>query len=149
MQNPAQAYGKTAKVVANPRELEAGLLTKSAQQLQMVKDNWDPSGDDFRNALTYNRKLWTIFAGAVTEESNPLPRQIKENIANLAIFVMKRTVQVQANPAPEKLDALININREIAAGLFQRPTAAAAPDQASGEQAEAAKPAPALPATSI
>lgn len=121
MQNPAQAYGKTAKVVSNPRELEAGLLTKSAQQLQAVKDQWDPSGDAFHSALVYNRKLWSVFAGSVTEESNPLPRQIKQNVANLAVFVLKRTVQVQANPAPEKLDALININREVAAGLFQRP----------------------------
>lgn len=127
MQNPAQAYGKTAKVVSNPRELEAGLLSKSAQQLQAVKDRWDPAGAAFSNALVYNRKLWSVFAGAVTEDTNPLPREIKQNIANLAVFVLKRTVQVQANPAPEKLDALININREVAAGLFQRQAAAEAP----------------------
>ena len=117
MQNPAQAYGKTAKVVANPREHEANLLTKAAQQLMSVKDPFDPRSD----ALTYNRKLWTVFAGSVTGEDNPLPDNIKENIANLGIFILKHTVSVQASPTPEKLDVLININREIAAGLYQRP----------------------------
>lgn len=121
MHNPAQAYGKTARVVANPREHEANLLIKAAQQLQAVKDPFDPRSDDFRNALTYNRKLWSIFAGSVVGDDNPLPDQIKQNIANLGIFVLKHTVSVQANPSPEKLEALININREIAAGLYQKP----------------------------
>lgn len=128
MRNPAEAYGKTAKVVSNPRELEASLLTKAAMQLQAVKDQWDPNGEPLRSALLYNRKLWTVFAGSVTEDSNPLPQPIKQNIANLSVFVLKRTVQVQANPEPEKLDVLININREIAAGLYQKPaTQEAAP----------------------
>ncbi|MEQ8747633.1 flagellar biosynthesis regulator FlaF [Pyruvatibacter sp.] len=121
MHNPAQAYGKTAKVVANPREHEANLLTKAAQQLQAAKNPFDPRSDALRNALIYNRKLWTVFAGSVTGEDNPLPDQIKQNIANLGIFILKHTVSVQANPAPEKLDVLININREIAAGLYQKP----------------------------
>ena len=121
MQNPAQAYGNTAKVVANPREHEANLLTKAAQQLMSVKDPFDPRSDEFRHALIYNRKLWSVFAGSVTGEDNPLPDNIKENIANLGIFILKHTVSVQASPTPEKLDVLININREIAAGLYQRP----------------------------
>ena len=121
MHNPAQAYGKTAKVVANPREHEANLLTKAAQQLSAVKDPFEPRSDKFRDALIYNRKLWTVFAGSVTGDDNPLPDQIKQNIANLGIFILKHTVSVQASPSPEKLDVLISINREIAAGLYQRP----------------------------
>jgi len=121
MSNPAQAYGKTAKVVANPREHEANLLTKAAQQLNAVKNPFDPRSDAFREALVYNRKLWTVFASSVVGDDNPLPQQIKQNIANLGIFVLKHTVSVQANPTPDKLDVLININREIAAGLYQKP----------------------------
>lgn len=121
MRNPADAYGQTAKVVANPREHEANLLTKAAQQLMAVKDPFDPRSDAFRHALTYNRKLWTVFAGSVTGDDNPLPDQIKQNIANLGVFILKHTVSVQASPSPEKLEVLININREIAAGLYQRP----------------------------
>lgn len=125
MQNPASAYGKTARIVSNPREHEANLLTKAAQQLQAVKDPFNPRSDEFRDALTYNRKLWSIFAGSVSGGDNPLPHQIRENIANLGVFILKHTVSIQASPAPEKLDVLININREIAAGLYQKPAAPA------------------------
>ncbi|GGD08782.1 flagellar biosynthesis regulator FlaF [Pyruvatibacter mobilis] len=121
MHNPAQAYGQTARVVSNPREHEANLLIKAAKQLQAVKEPFDPRSDKFRDAVTYNRKLWSIFASSVVGDDNPLPDQIKQNIANLGIFVMKHTVSVQASPAPEKLDVLININREIAAGLYSKP----------------------------
>jgi len=121
MHNPAQAYGQTAKVVANPREHEANLLIKAAKRLQAVKDPFNPRSEEFRDALTYNRKLWSVFASTVVVDENPLPEQIKQNIANLGIFILKHTVNVQAQPAPEKLDVLININREIAAGLYSKP----------------------------
>ncbi len=42
---------------------------------------------------------------------------LRENIANLGLFVMKQTMTIQAEPSPNKLTVLININREIAAGL--------------------------------
>ena len=119
MHNPAQAYGQTARVVSNPREHEANLLIKAAKQLQAVKEPFDPRSDKFRDAVTYNRKLWSIFAGSVTGDDNPLPDQIKQNIANLAIFIFKRTNEIEATrePEPKLLDTLIMINREIAAGL--------------------------------
>ncbi len=40
-QQAAAAYQQTAKKTANPRELEASLLSKSAAQLQRIKDDWD------------------------------------------------------------------------------------------------------------
>ena len=80
MHNPAQAYGQTARVVSNPREHEANLLIKAAKQLQAVKEPFDPRSDKFRDAVTYNRKLWSIFASSVVGDDNPLPDQIKQNI---------------------------------------------------------------------
>ncbi len=41
MQSAAQAYGKVAKQIANPRELEADLLLKAASRLQAIHDAWD------------------------------------------------------------------------------------------------------------
>lgn len=106
-----------AKATAKPRELEADLLLKAASRLQTVTDDWDNRAGELRDALYYNRRLWTIFATAATRADNPLPRQIKENIANLALFVFNRTVAIQTEPRPEKLPPLISINRELAAGL--------------------------------
>ena len=46
--------------------------------------------------------------------------EIRQNIANIGIFVMKQTVEIQTNPAPEKLKSLIDINCNLAAGLSGR-----------------------------
>ena len=128
MSNPAEAYGKAAKNgPIDPRELEASLLIKAASQLQRIRENWEPNHSELDPALTYNRKLWTVFAATACETEHPLPREIKQNIANLALFIFKQTAAIQASPAPEKLDSLININRQIAAGLYQKPANAPSP----------------------
>lgn len=117
MQSPAQAYRTVAKQTASPRELEADLLLKAAARLQSIKDNWERDIGLLDDALLYNRKLWTVFIGSVTEGESQLPVAIRQNVANLGIFVMKRTLDVQGKPAPDLLAALIRINRELAQGL--------------------------------
>lgn len=126
MSNAAQAYGATVKLGSDPREVEATILIRAASRLQRQKENWDPRAKDLLEALRYNRHIWSVFAASVTEERNELPVDIKQNLANLALFVFKHTLAIQADPAPEKLDSLININRQIAAGLFQKPETATA-----------------------
>lgn len=116
-QQAALAYQQTAKKTASPRELEASLLSKSAAQLQRIRDDWDNKKPELDGALTYNRKLWTVFMTSVTSEENPLPTLIKQNVANLGIFVMNHTISTLANPEPRRLDVLININKELAMGL--------------------------------
>ena len=68
----------------------------------------------------YNRKLWTIFLTSVTSAENPLPVEIRQNVANLGLFVMKQTLSIMASPRPEPLGSLISINRELASGLTGR-----------------------------
>ena len=90
---------------------------KAATRLQLIRDDWAGRRAELDEALTYNRKLWTILVTSVTDADNPLPPAIKNNIANLAIFVFERTITVMTEPGPDKLGALVTINREIAAGL--------------------------------
>ncbi|WP_395816049.1 flagellar biosynthesis regulator FlaF [Devosia sp.] len=113
----AHAYQQVGKQTVSPRVLEANLLSRAAAQLQMVRDDWDNRRHELRDALLFNRKLWNIFLTSVTGESSQLPDKLRENIANLGLFVMKQTVSMQDSPVPAKLDTLININRELAAGL--------------------------------
>lgn len=125
MSRAHEAYANAARHGNDPRELEASVLLKSASRLQRIKDGWASLRDtDLSPALHYNRTLWTIFATSVTENESQLPKEVRENIANLALFIFKRTIEVQAKPAPELLDTLININRQIAAGLSRRPSPA-------------------------
>ena len=105
----------------SPRVLEANLLSRAATQLQIVRDDWDNKGGDLSAALLFNRKLWNVFVTSVTGDQSQLPKALRENIANLGIFVMKQTLSAQQRPEAQKLDVLITINRELAAGLRAVP----------------------------
>lgn len=117
MQNAAEAYGAVAKQTGAPRELEASLLVKAATLLQSAKDQDDGQNLALDTALSYNQRLWSVFASAVADPESPLPIEIKNNIASLSVFIFKQTLDVMTQPAPDKLSALITINRELAAGL--------------------------------
>jgi flagellar protein FlaF len=120
MQHAAQTYGAIAKKTASPRELEADLLLTAAARLQAIRDGWDKKHGELDAALLYNRKLWSIFVTSATSPENPLPAAIRQNVANLGLFVFNHTLSVLANPQPERLGSLITINRELAAGLRGR-----------------------------
>jgi len=120
MHHAAKAYGAVAQQTANPREREADLLLDAAARLQMIKDGWEAKYSELDAALLNNRKLWTIFMTSATSPENPLPVNVRQNVVNLGLFVLKQTVATLANPKPENLGALIKINRELAAGLLGR-----------------------------
>src|SRR5438445_8785341 len=120
MPNAAQAYGMVARQSSSPRELEATLLLQAAARLQSVHDSWDKNRAQLDEALLYNRKLWTVFLSEMTDASNPMPKNVRQNVANIGLFVMNHTVTVMTDPRPIHLDSLISINREIAAGLLGR-----------------------------
>jgi Flagellar biosynthesis regulator FlaF len=93
---------------------------KAAAGLQRIKDEWDTStAEELRSALTFNRKLWSIFMSAVTQEDSPLPHDIRQNIANLGMFILNHTREIllDVNPRPQQLDVLVRLNRQIASGL--------------------------------
>ena len=120
MSSAAHAYSRVSHASSSPREIEAQALLKAARQLQDVQANWDGPDMKMQHALLFNRRLWTIFMSAVESNDNPQPLEIRQNIANLAAFVMKQTMEMQLAPDPAKLKSLIDINCNIAAGLAGR-----------------------------
>jgi flagellar protein FlaF len=120
MKDAARLYGNVAKQISSPRDLEANLLLEAAAKLQAVRDDWSGKRSSLDTALRYNRRLWTVFLTSVTSKDSPLPVEIRQNVANLGLFVMKQTLALIADPKPEHVGSLININREIAGGLLAR-----------------------------
>jgi len=116
-QQAALAYQQVARGTVNPRDLEANLLSRAAANLQRIRENWEEHSADLSGALKFNRKLWHVFVNSVTRADSPLPSEVRRNIANLGVFVLSHTIKTEANPQASKLDVLININRELAAGL--------------------------------
>jgi flagellar protein FlaF len=120
MSNAAQAYARTAQTTSSPRGIEAQALLKAARKLQDVQTNWSGPDSNMHQALLFNRRLWSIFMSAAETEDNPQPMEVRQNIANIGVFVMKQTVEMQISPDPAKLKPLIDINCNIAAGLSGR-----------------------------
>ena len=117
MQQAAQAYARTSQAVSSPREIEAAVLLKAATRLQAIQDDWQGQQTDLGEALHFNRKLWTILVSSVTDPNNPVPSDIRQSIVDLGTFTFNRTMAALAEPDAGKLGALVNINRELAAGL--------------------------------
>lgn len=124
----ANAYAQAAKFAQPPRELEAALLLKAAHRLQTLIDDWTKAGADLAPALHYNGRIWSIIAASATEPSNPLPSAVKGSIAQLAVVIFQRIFDITTEPGsgPERLQLLVRINRDVAAGLRAAPTPAQA-----------------------
>lgn len=116
----ANAYARTAQTTATPRDIEAQALLKAARKLQDVITNWSTTDAGLDEALLFNRKLWSIFVGDAMNDQNPEKIEIRQNIANIGIFVMTQCTALQQIRQVEHLQALIDINRNIAAGLSGR-----------------------------
>jgi flagellar protein FlaF len=121
--NPLDAYQSVEKSTLSGRDLEASVLTKAALKLQDVQQHWTAADRDvlLDEALKYNQRVWSFFQSEVSQAENPLPEEIKRNILTLSVFVDRRIFEIMAYPSSEKLDILISINRNIAAGLRGEP----------------------------
>jgi flagellar protein FlaF len=122
--NPAvNAYKQVDKKTISGRETEARVLTKAALKLKKCQENWGTPDieQQLDQALRYNQKIWSLFQGELEREDNPIPGKLKVDILRLAAFIDKRIFEVMAFPSPEKLNIIININQNIAAGLRGSP----------------------------
>lgn len=117
MTHAADAYARASRTVMTPREAEAAVLVKAASRLQAIQADWANLSASLNEALTYNQKVWTIIAGCATAQDSPLPDALRQGIAQLSVFVFRRTIDTMIEPCTEKLSALININHQLAAGL--------------------------------
>jgi len=122
---PIEAYKRVDKATMSGRDVEAEVLTKAAIKLKACRDNWNVDARQreagLKQALDYNQRIWTIFQGELSSDDNPLPQEIRRDLLRLSAFIDKRTFELNAFPEKEKLNILIAINQNIAAGLRQTP----------------------------
>src|ERR1700753_3119485 len=112
----AQAYARVANTTASPRDIEAQALLKAANKLQDVITNPDVTGERIAQAVLFNRKLWSMFLGDALRDENPHPIEVRQQMANIGIFVLSHIAALQINPQLDQFKPLIEINRNIAAG---------------------------------
>jgi flagellar protein FlaF len=121
MTSPAKAYPR-APEPGNPARTEAWALLEAARQLHQTKDG---PIEDFRAALRKNWRLWTIFQASLSEADCPVPMPIRRNLLGLSNFVDRQTAELLATRDAKKVEALVNINRQISEGLLEGQRASA------------------------
>ncbi len=131
----SRQYDTSAKnTTGDPREIEARALLRSSKQLQALQAKWDSgiTAEELNEALTFNRQIWMMFVDTAIENTGDgHTLALRNNILNLGSFIFKHTIDILAAPKKEKLDILIEINREIAGGLMQQAAPAPASQQPS------------------
>jgi flagellar protein FlaF len=122
-QNPANAYTSMQKEHLSGRELEASVLTRAGLMLKAVQDNWQATDREQKllEAVKFNQKVWSFFQAELSDPENPMPQNLREDILNLSLFIDKRLFEVLANPDKDKLQIVIDIDFNIAAGLRTTP----------------------------
>lgn len=117
------AYRTAQNTNASGRDIEAAALTRCALMLVDCQKNWTiPDRDEtLADALRKNQVVWSILQSELIKDDNPLPIEMRNNLLSLSVFVDKRIIDVMADPAPEKLKILIDINLNLAAGLRGSP----------------------------
>ena len=120
----SRQYDTSAKnTTADPREIEARALLRSNKQMQALQAKWDSgiTAEELSETLTFNRQIWMMFVDTAIENTGDGHTvELRTNIANLGAFIFKHTIDILSNPKKEKLDILIELNREIAGGLMQQ-----------------------------
>ncbi len=121
--SPLQAYETVNKTTMSGREIEAAVLTKAACKLKECQRNWNNEDREqkLNDALKYNQLIWSIFQGELKKDDNPLNKQLRADLLQLSALVDRQIFETMGDPSPDKLNLVIDINNNIAAGLRQTP----------------------------
>ena len=124
--SPLQAYETVNKTTMSGREIEAAVLTKAACKLRECQHNWDNEDgkQKLNEALKYNQLIWNIFQGELKKDDNPLDKRLRADLLRLSALVDRQIFDTMGDPSPDKLNLVIDINNNIAAGLRQIPVMA-------------------------
>ena len=121
MQNkgPHNPYLQTQNTSTDPRQTEARALLETARRISEALNNDDDKA--LGEALNLNCKLWTFFQADISTPENPLPQDLKNNLLSLSLYVDKCTFTYLGSkkPNPDSINTLVNINKNIAAGLLE------------------------------
>ena len=128
---PPKAYQRMPGP-GNPARTEAWALLEAARELYQART---APIDVLRGALRRNWRLWTIFQASLSEADCPVPAPIRRNLLGLSNFVDRQTAELLAVRDEKKVDALVNINRQISEGLLEGQRASARASQQQPPQA--------------
>ena len=110
-------YWRATLATANPRTLECAALAKITAELDAARSRKTTEFPRYVAALSRNLSLWTQFAGDAAHDGNGLPAALRREIIRLATFVRAHTFRLHSRDSIADDSVLIDINRNVLAGL--------------------------------
>jgi len=111
------AYLNNQRVSETPRQTEYRLFVQITRNLITAKERYEQGGlDEFvLTAVARNVELWQTLLTDLVEPENQLPDALRGQLVSIALWVDRHTTAFRRGKA--SLDALIDVNRSIMAGL--------------------------------
>jgi flagellar protein FlaF len=100
--------------------IEPGLFIEAAELIERCQSDWDHPARDAQliQALRINSRLWDALRLDFLRGEHPLPEATRRDLLVMNGFVDFRTLQVLSQPTAESLQALIDVDRNLAAVLM-------------------------------
>ena len=108
------AYKSVQNTTENPRDIEYRLLAQVTASLMAAREN----PKDFTKrveAILWNRDVWSALRVDLSDTENQLPKQLRASLISISLWMEKETRALLDNRGD--MDAMIDINRNIMAGL--------------------------------
>ncbi len=139
MKNPYASQQKKSLNIGSGPQAEGWALIEMARRLEQARQSGDKK--EILQQCRLNWRIWTILQSELVDPECSVPKEIRENLLSLSNFIDKRSTDIIGKPTDEKLEVLININRQIGAGLMEnnaQPDSETPPVSASNPYATAA-----------
>lgn len=101
------------------RQIEISILEMSSSKFRSLLHDgeelkWSRQLDE---ALKFNQKIWDVFSADWMDPESTLPRELRQNLLSIAVFVKKKTFTTMAKPDRQSVELLIQLNDNIIDGL--------------------------------
>lgn len=100
-------------------EEQAFHLSRAAIRLDEARSARADNPGEMTAALQYNLDIWVAIETVVRRADCSLPQEVKGNLLQLARFIYGKTFDAPAGLPDHTIEALVNINLQIAEGLLE------------------------------
>lgn len=124
-------YEKSMLATSSPRAIEHEALARISAEIKRTHANRQAEFPAYVAALSKNLALWTQFAADSADPTNPLPESLRAAIIKIYAYVQRETLRLQRSHAEGGIEALLEINGNVCAGLRGKSAATGATCQVS------------------
>jgi len=110
-------YKQTQRLALGGRQLQAEAFMTAARRLDVFHDG-GRQGTAYVRALRFTHSLWSIVRADLSRPGNGAPKALKQQVLSLSLFVEREIARAVVDPAEARIAAMVEVNRNIAAGLY-------------------------------